>query len=162
MNDERDDPQPKQLIYEMRRRVQRARNHYWRDGVNGQVSQDTHLELAEAVVEYWDVLYEFRDESILNEGDFPDIKEVRSRLGKTTQVPQEAPGDTSNKELVEQPAVMDIPTRRLVEISKRLDDLAKQLGFGASVSEKRPIYHAGKLDPEDYDEPVKDTVARPK
>ena len=35
MPSDRDDPEPRQMIYEIRRRVQAARNRNWAEGVDG-------------------------------------------------------------------------------------------------------------------------------
>lgn len=134
-NGERNSPVAAQIIYDTRRELQRTRNQYWREGVYGELSEATHLELAEKTIEFYDVLYEFRDESIIADNEFPDISELRSCIGRTTTIPDEAPGDTNNLEGIQVPAALQIPADRIYDKSKELDDLAKQLGFAATPKE---------------------------
>lgn len=152
--------EPESVIYEIRRRVQAARNRYWREGYDGDVN-DCHRELAVAVLQYYDVLHEFRDESVLDPEDFPNISLIRDRVGKKVQQRVSQPGLKRPEKVELVPAMEQVPVEEIVELTEDLDDLAQKLGFGASVSNARPIYHAGKLNTEDYDEPVKDSVQKP-
>ena len=137
-DEERDDPQPKRMIYAMRRHVQQIRNRFWEEGVNGQFSPRTKRELAAAAIQYWDCLYEFRDEQVLDEGDFPDISPVRSRVGETTEVLGQSPRRSGGQQLRTVPAVTELSEDYLLELTEDLDDLSKQLGFGASAKETTP------------------------
>lgn len=137
---DRDDPEPRRMIYEVRRRVQAARNLYWADGVDSNVSDQTHRELAIAALQYHDVLYEFRDESVLTERDWPDVEPLRQRVNKTVRRRQESEvfGEPSTVKQV--PAVRELSTEQLVQITEDLDDLAKKLGFGAKAEKKTDVY----------------------
>ena len=130
------DAAPKALIYEMRRQVQTARNQYWRQGAYGTCTDETHIRLAEVAVEYADVLHEYRDEMILDDGDMPDMDALRDRIGKKIERFEEAPGRTSALRSVSVPAVLEIPAEDIVQKTKELDDLAKKLGFSAAARNK--------------------------
>ena len=138
MSEERDDHEPRRMIYEVRRRVQAARNRFWSEGVDGSVSSDTHRELAVAALQYHDVLYEFRDESIIEEGDFPDISPIEERIGRKVQKPVKSAGLGRPVKMQAVPAVTEIPVEQLVQATEDLDDLAKKLGFGAKAAERTP------------------------
>ena len=140
MPSERDDPEPRQMIYDIRRRVQVARNRYWAEGVDGEISDDTHRELATAVLQYHDVLYEFRDESILGPGDFPDLAELRERVGKKARQQQPQAGLSRPTTVTLVPAVTQVPIEDILEYSEQLDDLAKTLGFGAKADERTDVF----------------------
>jgi len=127
-----DDPQPKRLIYEMRERVQQARNRVRQEQKRGGLSEGTHLDLAEVVVEYHDVLWEHHDEKPVKD-TFPDISDIEATFGELTYVAEEAPGDTDNLRDVAKPGPMAVSTDRLIEASRDLDATAKALGFSASV-----------------------------
>jgi len=134
MSNERDDPEPRRMIYEIRRRVQAARNRYWADGVDSDLSSDTHRELAIAALQYHDVLYEFRDESVLGDDDWPDVEPLRERVNKTVRRREQSEVFGEPATTKEVPAVQMIPAEQLVELTESLDDLAKKLGFGANAS----------------------------
>lgn len=125
---------PLRLIYDERRRVQEARNQYWHEAVRNDVSNETHQLLAAVAVEYFDVLYEFRAEAVLDEDDWPNIDQIRSRIGKTTTVKSQAPGRSAAMTHKEVPAVTEVPPEEIIRITKELDDLAKTLGFAAEAT----------------------------
>ena len=145
-DDDRGDPQPKRLIYDIREHVQRVRNRFWEEGVNGQFNPQTKRLLATAAIQYWDVLYEFRDETVLNDGDFPDVSPVRSRIGETTEVLGESNRRGGGQEMRTVPAVTELDDWYLIELTESLDDLAKRLGFGATAKDTTPHDDIGHED----------------
>ena len=147
MPSDRDDPEPRQMIYEIRRRVQAARNRYWAEGVDGEVSDETHRELATAVLQYHDVLYEFRNESVLSPGDWPDIAEIRERVGRKARQRTQQGGLSRPATVTLVPAVTQVPIEDILQASEDLDDLAKTLGFGAKADTQTDVFG---IDP-DYD-----------
>jgi hypothetical protein len=132
------DSKPMRLIYEMREHVQLARNRVWDSGVEGELSVANKRLLAKAAIKYWDVLYEFREATVLSKDDFPDIAPVRSRIGKTTQVPSSSPRRGGGENMEPAPAIDELPQDYLIELSEDLDDLARKLGFGASERDATP------------------------
>jgi len=160
MPSDRDDPEPRQMIYEIRRRVQAARNRYWAEGVDGEVSDETHRELATAVLQYHDVLYEFRNESVLSSDDWPDIAEIRERVGRKARQRTQQGGLSRPATVTLVPAVTQVPIEDVLQLSEDLDDLAKTLGFAAAVEATRPLYDAGKR--ENYPDPVHPDIPKPK
>lgn len=126
------------LIVETRYRMQQARNQYWAE--LGQVSDQTHRDLAVSLLQYHDVLMEFSDHSdkIEERWDESQITEIRELLGKTTRQPVPAPGRTNANKYVEQPAILEVGAETLIDISKKLDGIANKLDFTASVSETTP------------------------
>lgn len=153
MPDDRDDPEPRRMIYEIRRRVQAARNHYWSDGVDGEISEETHRQLAVTTLQYYDVLLEFRDESIIGEEGFPDISVIRDRVGERANVVAPSPGLGRPDKPDTVPAVTQVPVERILQLSEQLDDLAKQLGFGAKAETKTDLYGVDpNWDPDDQEE----------
>lgn len=136
--DEGSDRAPKNIIYEMRRRVQATRNRYFEEGVDGPISSETHRQLAAKAVEYYDVLYEYRDERIVDDDDWPDISPIRSRIGRKTTQTISAAGRCRSTSTIEVPAVTEVPAEQIIDITKELDDLAKKLGFSAAAKQATP------------------------
>jgi len=161
-SDDGGDPQPKRLIYERAEYVQQVRDVFWDQAVDGAVSPEIKRELAAAVVKYWDVLHEHRNEGILAEGEFPDISGIRQRLGRQTQVVEQRSGLNRGTELQSVPAISEVGEWELLELTEQLDDVRKQLGFSAEASSTRPLFDAGKLETEDYPEPVVDGIPKPR
>jgi hypothetical protein len=148
MSDRDDDPQPKRLIYSMAEHVQTVRNNFWEQSINGRPNEQTKRRLAAAAVEYWDVLYEHRNESVLNEGDFPDIEPVKQRLGKQIEASIESAGRKRGNTTKLKPAIVEVDDWYLVNLTKQLDDCRKKLGLAASVTDRPDTFG---VDP-DYEE----------
>lgn len=123
---------PEAAVHDVRRRVQRARNRFWGESVDCDVSTKTHRDLAVIALQYHDVLWEYRDGS--DGDDWPDVSILREKLGKT--VARRVTPDIANEpsQLEEQPAIQTVSTERIVQITKELDEKANQLGFGADVN----------------------------
>jgi hypothetical protein len=158
---DRDDPEPKKLIYEKKARLQQIRDRFWEEGVEGQFNPQTKRYIATVALQFWDVLYEYRDESVLSEDDFPNIEPIRSRIGEQTEVlaPSNRRGGGSRLRTV--PAVNELDDWFLIELTEELDDLAKKLGFAATTESGAGDIYAVKRDPEDYDDPVNDDIPKP-
>jgi hypothetical protein len=136
-DDERQDVRPRQVIYDARERVQAARNQLFAELVGrGSVSLRSRRDLAIATVQYWDALGEFREDRE-EKWDDAQVDEIRSLIGTTVSTTRPAPGDTGALETIEQPALLAADPMELVEASKRLDTLAKDLGFAAAAKQSQ-------------------------
>jgi hypothetical protein len=159
-----EDRRPKKLIYEAKEYAHRARQQVNSDGIEyGNMPVSDKRLLAKAALKYWDVLHEFRDESVLSEGEVPDISPVRSRVGRTTErfvESNEIGGDFDIKQV---PAVDELNGQYLYELTKAFDDVASTLGFGASAtSGGMNQYHISVgRDSSDYDEPWRGGTPKP-
>lgn len=119
---------PGKIINQARHRCHQTRSRYWAESVTGtEISQETHLALAQRVLRYYDALHEYRDDV----DDMPDVDEIVSKTGRTTEVVTKSGRRGWDNKLTtkEVPAVLDIGPERLVKISKQLDDVAHQLDF---------------------------------
>lgn len=159
-DDRNDDPQPKRLIYEKKEQLQQIRDRFWAEGVEGGLNPQTKRYIATVALQFWDVLYEYRNESILSEGDFPDISPVRDRIGRQTEVVSTSKRLGQSTTLKRVPAVNELDDWYLIELTEKLDDLANKLGFSASATTSRPMYDAGKRD--NYPDPVVEGIPKPK
>jgi len=145
----------------MVRNERTARNQYWADGVDAEVSDRTHRELAIAALQYYDVLYEFRDESVLEEDDWPDVEVLRERVGKTVRRRERSDVFGEGTTVREVPAVSEVPVAEIVDMTEDLDDLAKTLGFGAEAVSGDSELYTIKHDTEHYDDPVQENIPKP-
>lgn len=161
-DDEPETRAAERVVYEAREHLQAVRNQYWRERVSGTASPETKRELAVAAIQLYDVLWEHHDEDVIQgEWEASGVDELREKLNEEIQVATETSGRSGGVQYETRPAILGVDGDRLVAVSKSLEKLAKGLGFSANVSASRPIYHAGKLDTEDYDEPVKDGIPKP-
>jgi hypothetical protein len=133
-----DEADPESLIHETRRRVHQTRRLYYSRSIDGDAGTDLHLELAKRVLEYDDVLSEFKSMPGVDRSDFPDVSAVKERLGRKTEVTKDAPGRSRGKTTEKVPAVIEIPPNDLVAMTERLDEIAQDLGFGADLDADQP------------------------
>lgn len=124
------------MVYDARERLQAVRNQFWRERVQGEPSPKVRRELAIAALQLYDVLYEHREEEVV-ESDWNESAATRlqSLLNSTVEVPRDSPGRSSNAKTVERPAIMAIGADELLQMTKELDDLAKTLGFSANTAD---------------------------
>lgn len=130
-----------QLVLEARWQMQQARNHYWEEQASrGTISSQTQQMIATRALQYYDVLWEFKDDnpdvrSLWNDSGVDRIKELGSE--KRT-IEQDAPGDTAATNTVTRTALMTVDPKTVIDLTKKLDDIAKNLGFSAAVDGKLP------------------------
>jgi len=136
--DERDDQRPKRVVYDARETVQAARNEVWGELVGrGQVSLHARRQLATAAVQYWDVLKEYGEDRS-TEWEESGVDQIGALVGETVEVPEPAPGDTNANDTVQRPALLSVDPEQLIDVTKELDTLAKELGFAAGTRDKTP------------------------
>lgn len=75
----------------------------------------------------------YEHEPVLDDGDIPDISQIRDWLGKTTQIVVDSPGMGGGQEYEEVPAVEELNFWELEATAGDLEAAAKKLGFWASV-----------------------------
>lgn len=120
-----DNPQD-EMIADVQRSVIRSRQIYYRQMTDkNQITDDLHRELAVSVMQYADVLPLDQAQDRVD-----SIGELRDAIGSEQRVEVEAAGDTSNTETKLRPAVLSFAPDELVSISKQLDSVASDLGFG--------------------------------
>jgi hypothetical protein len=88
-----------------------------------------------------------------------DIEDIQFETRQ--HVTEEFDPDTQQRKRVKTAEMAVFSPQELVQITAKLDECASKLGFDVSTEEQRPIYDAGKRDPEDYDEPVKGSIPKP-
>ena len=126
------------MIEQTRRRVEKTRRLYYDQSMDGGISRGLHLELAKRVLEYDDVLSEFKTADGVNYEDFPDISNVKHRMGRQTEVISDSARLGEKRTTKSVPAVVEIPPTDLVAMTKQLDKIAQDLGFGADLDTDQP------------------------
>jgi len=139
-DDGNSDPQPARMIHDIRRHVKQVRFQYVDELRDCRLSTQTKRELASAALKYWDVLYEHRNESILDDSDIPDLSPIEDRLGETVQVRVSSKRLGQKTTTKQVPAIDGLNPEFILEATRKLDDMAKKLGFAASVEEKMATY----------------------
>jgi hypothetical protein len=135
------------LVREARQQMQNARNIYWHEKTSGDgsVSWEVRELLARRAVQYYDILWEYKTDrqSVEQAWDESDIEMIQQLAHDARTVDVAAPGDTSNTQQVQKPALAALDPSKLVELTKQLDQIANDLGFSAGVKSEREFGQIG-------------------
>jgi hypothetical protein len=159
--DEGTDSRAAQLIQDRQERLEAILDQFSWQAADVSLSPETKREIAVHIVNYHRVLSRYEDESVLADGDIPDISPIRDRLGRTTRVVSEGAmmGFGGGYDYV--PAVDELDFFYLESVAGQLEAAAKKLGFWASANSQRTLYDAGKKAPSQYPNPVDDQIPKP-
>jgi hypothetical protein len=155
-----DDPQPKRLIYERQERLEQILDLFTRHAGEVTLTPEMKREIATTIMNYWRVLSNYEGESVLSEGDLPDVSPIQQRLGRETTVETTAPGLDGGPELDTVPAVNELDYWYLHDVASQLEAAAKKLGFWPGAEQSRKLFDASKRD--SWPEPVDDRIPKPK
>ena len=154
------DSRAKRLIEDRQERLESVLDRFAYSAAEVELTPQMKREIAVHIVNYHRVLSKFEGESVLSEGDIPDISPIRDRLGRTTEVITSGSLRGSGMTVTERPAIDELDFWYLEEVADELENAAKKLGFWASAEATRPLYDAGKR--ESYPDPVHDDIPKPK
>lgn len=135
-----------QLILEARWQMQQARNQAWDElASHGSVSQGTKKQVATRALQYYDVLWEFKEttQTVAEGWKKSDVDKIKQWGTEKTTIQQPAAGDTAATNSRTVPKLMTVDAETIIAISKQLDDIALNLGFSAGVDEGRDLGHIG-------------------
>jgi hypothetical protein len=150
----------KQLLDERQHRLEAALDLLSREGADVTLKPETKREIVVHILNYHRVISKFAGESVLTDGDIPDISPIRNRLGRTTEVVVESKRGGGDITTQQRPAVDELDVWYLEDVANQLEVAAKKLGFWANAEATRPLYDAGKRD--NYPDPVHPDIPKPK
>lgn len=137
-DDEGGDVRSKRLIQDRQERLERVLDIFVQRAADVDVSPQMKREIAVHIVNYHRVLSNYEGETVLDDGDIPDISPIRQRLGRTTQVPGQAAGIGRGTSYEAVPAVDELDVWFLEDVASQLEAAAKKLGFWASAKDVTP------------------------
>lgn len=114
----------------------------------------------EAVEDFWaSAEWEFTDSSGYTQ-TLEGLGELEGMMLQTEQVEQTTQGFLGRRTTASQQPTR-LPPRTLLDLAAKLDDAAVQLGFAPDVDDGAQQLYAIKKDPEDYGEPIDDSIPKP-
>ena len=117
-------------------RMEQVLDEVDRQGTHLNVSPGLKRELVSAIVSCHRVLAVLQDESVLDDGDIPDVTPIRSRLNRQTRVRTSSKRRGQSVAYESRPAVDELPINYLIQFSVQLEQAAKKLNFWASGPEQ--------------------------
>lgn len=138
----------RQLVRQSRLQMQRARNEFWGAKLQQSVGWDVRQKLAKAALQYYDTLWEYKEkkQGVSQAWEQSNVDRIRELADETATMPSPAPGDTTNGETIQRPAILAADPEYIVGLSKEMDSLAADLGFTAGVESDRPVGRLGNDD----------------
>jgi hypothetical protein len=113
----------------------------------GRVTSDVRSELARAALNYYDALYEYRDEGALDtEWSERGIEWLEAAADRTVTVDKRLPRRNGATQKTQKPAILTVAPSRLRDAIRELNDVAKELGFSRSAREVTPSDEADMSD----------------
>ena len=160
-DDDRGGPRAKRLIQDRQERLEQVLDFFTERAAEVSLSPRMKREIAVHIVNYHRVLSNYRDESVLSDGDIPDISPIRERLGRTAEVLGDSARRGGGVQYQEVPAIDELDFWYLEGVANQLEAAAKKLGFWANAESGTGDIYAIKRDPDEYKEPVKDGIPKP-
>lgn len=132
--DQQNDTRAKRLIEDRQERLESVLDMFSRQAAGVELSPQMKREIAIHIVNYHRVLSKFEGEPVLDDGDIPDISEIRNRLGKTVPMPATEHSIGGGTRTDDVPAIDELDFWYLEDVANQLEAAAKKLGFWADVS----------------------------
>jgi len=131
---DRDDKPWRRMIQYRQERLEEVLDALSRKSAYVELSAEMKRELAVATLNLHRMLSKYKGESVLSDGDLPDISPIRNRLGRTTEVMQETKRRGDGLVFKEVPAIDELAFGYLEEAANQTESAAKKLGFWATMS----------------------------
>ena len=134
----------KRLLFEIREQVIIVRSRYLSELARGEVSPQTEQALRDIAIEYYEALREHRDEAVVKDAwSESGVGQLEHLLSETTTVQRPKPGYGTSNDVVEVPMIHQVDPHKIVQFTRKMDDLCKLLGFSPSVNQSTPRIEIG-------------------
>lgn len=97
------------------------------------VTDRTKIRAAQIAIDYRDVLVDYREELAAPPWDERELDWIMELVGETTTREQPQPGVAGGTEIIDRPAFADLNAVRLYQLTKKFDQIWRELGFGAET-----------------------------
>lgn len=124
----------RRMIQERQERLENTLDVIDQRQTAGGVTPEAKRELAAAVVSVHRLLAQYHDETVLDDGDLPDVAPIHERLGRTAKVKTDSPRRSGGRTYRHKPAIDQLSVAYLKQTAHALEATAKKLGFWARMS----------------------------
>lgn len=132
------DPHRGEKIRDRGEFVAEIRRALWERGSNGGFDEGLKRKLAAAALSYYEALQIYKDETVVDEGDFPDMSPIRDRMFREKRVRTRCKRSGDGHTYKTVPAISELNGEYVIDVTHQLDQLAKQLGFEPSARDTTP------------------------
>jgi hypothetical protein len=134
-------PNDNEALQVARERAREVRRQFVREwNKDGHVSDRSKIRAGEVAVDYRDVLIDYKPQVATPPWDERELDWIMDYVGRHTTVKVDSPGVGRGTVEQSKPAITQIDARKLYELTKRLDQIWRELGFGADVDESNHLY----------------------
>jgi len=131
---EQDDRPWRQMIQERQEHLEAVLDAFSRKAAYVEQSAEMKREIAVAIVNLHRMINKYQGDSVLEDGDIPDISPIRQRLGRTAEVVTQSKRRGGGETYAEKPAVDELNFGYLERVASETEAAAKKLGFWASTA----------------------------
>lgn len=135
-DDDSGDVRAKRLIQDRLERLEATLDQFSYQAATVQLTPDMKREIAVHIVNLHRVLSNYEGETVLDDGDIPDISPIRERLGRETQIPSQSARRGGGTSYETRPAVDELGFEYLERVANQLERVAKKLEFWAPAPDK--------------------------
>jgi len=134
-------PNDNEALQVARERARQVRREMVREMTqDGAVSDQTKLRAGAVAIDYRDVLIDYRPEVTTPPWDERNLDWITELVGEQLTVKSAAPGVGRGTVEETKPALTQVDERRLYDLTKRLDQIWRELGFGAEIDSSNHLY----------------------
>ena len=133
-DDDRKDTPWVRMIQQRQDRLEAILDEYTDRAVYLDVTPDMKRKVAREIVNLHRMISRYADESVVQDGDIPDIDAIKNRLGRETQALTESKRRGGGWEYETKPAVDELSFQDLLAMAEATESAAKKLGFWANVN----------------------------
>jgi len=127
--------QDKHLIRERQERLEEVLDLFSQQAADVSLTAPMKRQIAVVIVNNHRVLSNYRDESVIDAEDIPDISPIRQRLGRTTEVQTQSPRRGGGLTYESRPAVDELDYWYLEGVARQLEAASKKLGFWPNATD---------------------------
>jgi len=131
---DRDDKPWRKMIQQRQQHLEAMLDEFSMKSAYVELSPQMKREMAVAIVNLHRMLSKYKGESVLSDGDLPDISPIHTRLGETAEVMQQSKRRGDDVVFKQVPAIDELGFGYLEEAANQTEAAAKKLGFWATMS----------------------------
>ena len=133
--DDDGDTRSKKLIQDRQQRLESVLDIFSQQAASVELTAEMKRQIAVVIVNNHRVLSNYRDESVIDDDDIPDISPIRQRLGRETKLPAPSARRGGGQSYRQRPAVDELDYWYLEGVARQLEAASKKLGFWPSAKD---------------------------
>jgi hypothetical protein len=138
---ERQQPNDNEALQQARERAREVRRRFIREwNQTGVVAGDTKIQAAEVALDYRDLLVDYREDVTTPPWEDRELDWIVDLVGEQIEQEVTESGLGRGAEVIQRPKFVEVDSGRLYRLTKKFDQIWRELGFGSEVSQSNALY----------------------